>query len=85
MSEEEDAPEITIDARRFAGVWANAIRVNGGQDEITMDFARLAQDFRGLLRIATIRGQRLHIRGEPLHRRLLVIESFHSDWTRCSE
>jgi len=41
MSEEEDGPEITIDARRFAGVWANAIRVNGGHDEITMDFARL--------------------------------------------
>jgi hypothetical protein len=42
MSEEEDeAAEITIDARRFAGVWANAIRVNGGQDEITMDFIRV--------------------------------------------
>ena len=41
MSEGDDGPEITIDARRFAGVWANAIRVNGGHDEITMDFARL--------------------------------------------
>ena len=41
MSNDEDVPEITIDARRFAGVWANAIRVNGGQDEITMDFVRL--------------------------------------------
>jgi hypothetical protein len=30
---EEDPPEITIDARRFAGVWANAVRVNGSQDE----------------------------------------------------
>lgn len=41
MSEEGNEPEITIDARRFAGVWANAIRVNGGHDELTMDFARL--------------------------------------------
>ncbi len=36
-----DEPEITIDARRFAGVWANAVRVNGSSDEITIDFARL--------------------------------------------
>ena len=38
---ENDLPEITIDARRFAGVWANAVRVNGGLDEVTIDFARL--------------------------------------------
>ena len=43
MSEEGNEPEITIDARRFAGVWANAIRVNGGHDEITMDFAPLEE------------------------------------------
>jgi hypothetical protein len=36
-----DELEITIDARRFAGVWANAVRVNGSNDEITIDFARL--------------------------------------------
>ena len=36
-----DEPEVTIDARRFAGVWANAVRVNGSNDEITMDFVRL--------------------------------------------
>jgi hypothetical protein len=34
----DDCAEITIDARRFADVWANAIRVNGRQDEVTMDF-----------------------------------------------
>ena len=34
---ENDLPEITIDARRFAGVWANAVRVNGGLDEVTID------------------------------------------------
>jgi hypothetical protein len=39
--DEDDQPEIMIDARRFAGVWANAVRVNGSQDEITIDFARL--------------------------------------------
>jgi len=38
---DDDGPEITIDARRFAGVWANAVRVNGSDDEITIDFARL--------------------------------------------
>ena len=37
----EEGAEITIDARRFAGVWANAVRVNGSHDEITIDFARL--------------------------------------------
>ena len=40
MSDDEGA-EITIDVRRFAGVWANAVRVNGSHDEITIDFARL--------------------------------------------
>jgi hypothetical protein len=29
MSEEGNGPEITIDTRRFAGVWANAVRVDG--------------------------------------------------------
>ena len=37
----DEGAEITIDARRFAGVWANAVRVNGSHDEITIDFARL--------------------------------------------
>ena len=31
----EEGGEITIDARRFADVWANAVRVNGSHDEIT--------------------------------------------------
>lgn len=38
---EDDSPEITIDARRFAGVWANGVRVTGKSDEFTIDFVRL--------------------------------------------
>ncbi|MSO95764.1 MAG: hypothetical protein EXQ81_08230 [Thermoleophilia bacterium] len=41
MSEEEDGPEITTDARRFTGVGADAVRVNEGHDEIPIDVARL--------------------------------------------
>lgn len=36
-----EEPEITIDARRFAGVWANAIEVEARADEVTMDFIRM--------------------------------------------
>ena len=40
MSESEN-PEIVIDARRFAGVWANAVEVEARPDEVTMDFIRM--------------------------------------------
>ena len=40
MSEEEES-EVTIDARRFAGVWANAVEVEAWADEVTMDFIRM--------------------------------------------
>ena len=33
--------EITIDARRFVGVWANAARVDAKSDEFTIDFIRI--------------------------------------------
>ena len=33
--------EVTIDARRFAGVWANAVEVEAWADEVTMDFIRM--------------------------------------------
>jgi hypothetical protein len=33
--------DITIDARRFAGVWANAVRVSHDVAEFTVDFIRL--------------------------------------------
>jgi Protein of unknown function (DUF3467) len=38
---DDEAADIAIDARRFAGVWANAIRVKGDPEEVTMDFVRL--------------------------------------------
>ncbi len=38
---EDDPPEITIDARPFAGVLANGVRVTGKSDEFTIDFVRL--------------------------------------------
>ena len=37
---DEDA-EITIDDRCFAGVWANAAKVEAWADEVTMDFIRI--------------------------------------------
>jgi len=37
----DEGTEVTIRARRFAGVWANAARINGSHNEITIDFARL--------------------------------------------
>jgi hypothetical protein len=40
MSDEEES-EVTIDARRFAGVWANAVEVEAWADEVTMDFIRM--------------------------------------------
>ena len=43
MTGDDDQPEveITIDARRFAGVWANASRVDAGVDDFTIDFIRV--------------------------------------------
>lgn len=39
MNEEES--EVTIDARRFAAVCANAVEVEAWADEVTMDFIRM--------------------------------------------
>ena len=39
--EEGHEPEITIDARRFAGVWANAVQIDAKSDELTIDFIRV--------------------------------------------
>ena len=36
-----DEPDVTIDAERFAGVWANAVEVEAWPDEVTMDFIRM--------------------------------------------
>ena len=36
-----DEPDVTIDAERFAGVWANAVEVEAWADEVTMDFIRM--------------------------------------------
>jgi hypothetical protein len=33
--------EISIDARRLAGVWANSARVDAKSDEFTIDFIRV--------------------------------------------
>jgi hypothetical protein len=36
-----DGVEVTIDRRRFAGVWTNACRAIAHADEVTIDFIRL--------------------------------------------
>jgi hypothetical protein len=43
VSEGEYPPEIdvTIDARRFQGVWANAVRLDAKPDAFTLDFIRV--------------------------------------------
>lgn len=37
---DDDESGVTIDARRFAGVWVNAVEVEAWPDEVTMDFIR---------------------------------------------
>jgi hypothetical protein len=36
-----DDVEVTIDRRRFAGVWANACKAIAHTDEVTIDFIRV--------------------------------------------
>ncbi len=36
-----DDAEVTIDRRRFAGVWANASKAIAHLDEVTIDFIRV--------------------------------------------
>jgi hypothetical protein len=44
----EDRPEIdvTIDARRFQGVWANAVRLDARADAFTLDSSEWTRERR---------------------------------------